>query len=58
MNRKLNKLGKNLSVKPTLSAFRTQAISQPDRRDPKTNMAIPDDANVELNREWIEVNEK
>ena len=58
MDRKLNKIGTNLSIKPTLSTFRTQAISQPDSRGPKTNMAIPDDDNVALNKEWVEVNKK
>lgn len=40
------------------STYITQPISQPDSRQPETNVAIPDDENVELNREWIEENEK
>lgn len=48
----------NLSVKPALSAYKTQAISQPDTRAPKTNAAMPDIDNVILNKEWVDFNEK
>lgn len=53
------KNGKNKN-KPqeVTSAFITQPISQPDSRQAVTNVAIPDDENVTLNREWIEENKK
>lgn len=34
-----------------------EAIKRPDSRDDKTNMAIPDDRDVEIAREWIERNQ-
>lgn len=36
----------------------TQPISQPDSRQPETNVAMPDDENVAINRKWIEENKK
>ncbi len=45
---KLNKVG----------VFITQAISQPDRRQEKTNIAMPNDENVTINRKWVEENKK
>lgn len=36
----------------------TQPISQPDSRQPETNIALPDDENVTINKKWIEENQK
>ena len=36
----------------------TQPISQADARQKKTDVALPNEENVERNREWIEENEK
>ncbi len=36
----------------------TQPISQADSRQQKTGVAMPNDANVESNREWVEENKK
>lgn len=49
---------RNLSIKPSLGTYRTQAISQPDRRAEQTNAAIPNEANVILNKEWVDFNQK
>ncbi len=38
--------------------FATQAISQWDSRDSKTNMAIPNDANVTRAKNWVDENQK
>ena len=38
--------------------YATQAISYPDKRQDKTNIAIPDDYNVEANRNWVNENKK
>lgn len=40
------------------SAYRTQAISQPDHRQDKTGVALPDEANVKRARDWVNENEK
>lgn len=58
MKIKIHRRRKATAVKPTLGAYKTQAISQPDSRAPKTNAAIPDDENVILNKEWVDFNEK
>ncbi len=42
--------------KRTNDAYATQAISQPDRRQPKTGVAMPDDENVERARNWVDEN--
>ncbi|MBR5773447.1 MAG: DUF3787 domain-containing protein [Clostridia bacterium] len=39
-------------------AYRTQAISQPDSRQEGSNVAIPDDENVELNKAFVDENQK
>ena len=38
--------------------FQTQPISQPDKTDPRTNIALPNDENVEANRNWVNMNKK
>ena len=35
------------------NAFITQPISQADGRQEQTNVAMPSDENVELNRGWV-----
>ncbi len=44
--------------KPITGAYITQPISQADSREPQTRVALPDDHNVALNREWIIENQK
>lgn len=39
-------------------AYITQPVSQADARQAKTQVALPNDMNVERNREWIEENQK
>lgn len=39
-------------------AYITQPVSQADARQEKTQVALPNDMNVERNREWIEENQK
>lgn len=39
-------------------AYITQPVSQADTRQEKTQVALPNDMNVERNREWIEENKK
>lgn len=36
----------------------TQPISQADARQHQTGVALPNDDNVESNREWVEENKK
>lgn len=38
--------------------YATQAISSPDKRDAKTNAAIPSDDNVEAGKAWVDENKK
>lgn len=40
------------------STYITQPISQPDSRQPETNVALPNDTNVARNRKWVEENQK
>lgn len=56
-NQKADKLSEPIvgHVKGTLE---TQAINDQSRRDKKTNMAIPSDRCVELNRNWVNENKK
>lgn len=35
----------------------TQPISQPDSREDGTNVAIPNDANVQRNKNWVDENQ-
>lgn len=49
---------KNNFPEKVTSTYITQPISQADSRQKGTNVAIPDDENVELNRKWIEENQK
>ena len=42
----------------SLGTFITQPISQPDSRQKNTNVAMPNDENVELNRDWVDENKK
>ena len=39
-------------------AYQTQAISQPDSREKGTNVAIPNDENVEYNKKFVDENKK
>ena len=39
-------------------AYITQAISQPDRREAKSGIALPDDENVERNKRFVDENKK
>ena len=41
-----------------LGAFETQAISQADDLQPKTDVALPSDENVEQARDWVIENKK
>ncbi len=56
-NKKEDKLSERIigNVKGT---YETQAINDQSRRDKKTNMAIPSDRCVELNRNWVNENKK
>lgn len=38
--------------------FQTQAISQADHKQPRTGVALPDEANVKSARDWVIENEK
>lgn len=38
---------------PLTGAYITQPISQPDERAPDSQIAMPDEQNVDLNRDWI-----
>ena len=38
--------------------YETQAISDTSHRQPKTGIALPSDACVEENRDWVNYNEK
>lgn len=40
------------------SAYVTQPISQPDKRQKETNVALPNAQNVIRNKKWVEENEK
>jgi len=41
-----------------IRAFATQPISQPDHRQERTGVALPEDENVQRNKDWVERNEK
>lgn len=45
-------------VEDTPHLYRTQAISQPNKRQKKTRVALPDEENVEAARQWIITNKK
>ena len=51
---KTSKINKRIITK----AYQAQAISQPDKRKKGSNVALPDDENVELNKEFVDENEK
>lgn len=67
MQKKIKKVNGNNSVQgiftntePTKNIndqYATQAISQPDKRQPKTGIAMPDEDNVERARNWVDENE-
>lgn len=42
----------------TTNAFRTQAISQPNARQDKTGVALPDEENVKIAKDWVTTNQK
>lgn len=56
----MNKRKKNTnqSKHPITGAFITQPISQADSRDPDSRVALPDDPNVSMNRDWSIENKK
>lgn len=59
MGKKQNKQHASHSLADqTLEVYRTQAISQADRRQKKTNVAQPSDENVEIARDWVNFNQK
>lgn len=39
------------------SAYRTQAISQANSHQDKTDVALPDDENVMMARDWVDTTE-
>gem|GEM_PF-2086117 len=43
---------------PITGAYITQPISQADSRTPDSKVALPDDPNVSMNRDWIIENKK
>jgi hypothetical protein len=45
-------------AKKETGAFKTSAISQPDKRQAKTGAALPDDSNVIEARDWVNFNKK
>lgn len=49
---------KEKRTKLTLKAYQTQAISQADHHQSKTNIAIPNDENVERAKDWVDENKK
>ncbi|MBR5273510.1 MAG: DUF3787 domain-containing protein [Clostridia bacterium] len=51
---KTGKINKRIITK----AYATQAISQPDSRKKGSNMAIPNDENVEMNKKFVDENKK
>ena len=57
MDKRANYQKKN-STKPTFGAYKTQAISQPDERQAKTHIAMPDEDNVSRARNWVDENKK
>lgn len=40
------------------SVYKTQAISQPDKRQKETGVALPDLENVEQAKDWVDFNKK
>ncbi len=55
--RPLKKIRKDKSA-DLYKTYITQPISQADSRQQNTGVAMPNDANVESNREWVEENKK
>ena len=53
-----NNKQKEKRTKQTLKAYQTQAISQADHHQSKTNIAIPNDENVERAKDWVDENKK
>ncbi len=51
---KTSKINKKIITK----AYATQAISQPDSRKEGSNIAIPNDENVEYNKHFVDENKK
>ncbi len=51
------KTGK-INKRVTTKAYQIQAISQPDKRKKGSNVALPDDENVELNKAFVDENKK
>ena len=57
-NKKL-KFKENNSLVPEETSKRiTIPITYPNKRDHKTNVAIPSDLNVEYAKEWVDFNQK
>ena len=44
--------------RPSDIAYHYNAINQPDERQEKTNVAMPNDENVERAKNWVDFNEK
>ncbi|GEM_PF-3254163 len=55
---KSRKKQEEILSKKKLNQFITQPISQPDGRQEKTGVAMPDDANVDRNKGWVDENGK
>lgn len=55
---KTKKQKQAIEGKDITSLFETQAISQPDDRQEKTDVALPDTENVVRARNWIIENKK
>jgi hypothetical protein len=54
----LNEKPKKDKKRPITGAYITQPISQADSRLPDSRVALPDDPNVSMNRDWIIENKK
>lgn len=52
MEKKKSKLDPN----NVISKYTTQPISQPDSRQEKTGVALPNDENVIRNKNWVDEN--
>ncbi|NLB37223.1 MAG: DUF3787 domain-containing protein [Clostridiales bacterium] len=49
---------KNPQKSNMTGVYITQPISQPDSRQEKTNVALPNDDNVGYNKDWVDENGK
>ena len=53
-----NKKSKSKRDLTFTKAYMTQAISQPDRREAKSGIALPDNENVKRNKDFVDENKK